>query len=196
MGWSGRRDLNPRPLHPQCSALPDCATPRSRAVYHRCPAPIPVILCEVAGSRRLTRHPARSRGISSVWREILRQNGRSAILDGAKRRPSGRGARMPRVTTLRFAQNDGGTARCESPSGGAKCGGRASHGWRARSVHGCIYSVRRTSHRQTATGRSYSRSMTCWSSRARVLSSAALAGGLLASSLSLRRAPSMVKPFS
>ena len=29
--WSGRRDLNPRPLHPQCSALPDCATPRCRA---------------------------------------------------------------------------------------------------------------------------------------------------------------------
>ena len=26
--WSGRRDLNPRPLDPQSSALPDCATPR------------------------------------------------------------------------------------------------------------------------------------------------------------------------
>ena len=26
--WSGRPDLNRRPLHPQCSALPDCATPR------------------------------------------------------------------------------------------------------------------------------------------------------------------------
>ena len=26
---SGRRDLNPRPLPPQGSALPDCATPRS-----------------------------------------------------------------------------------------------------------------------------------------------------------------------
>ncbi len=26
--WSGRRDLNPRPLAPQASALPGCATPR------------------------------------------------------------------------------------------------------------------------------------------------------------------------
>ncbi len=26
--WSGRQDLNLRPLHPQCSALPGCATPR------------------------------------------------------------------------------------------------------------------------------------------------------------------------
>src|SRR5713226_6378797 len=28
MLWSGRRDLNPRPLAPQASALPGCATPR------------------------------------------------------------------------------------------------------------------------------------------------------------------------
>src|SRR5438876_10223119 len=27
--WSGRRDLNPRPLAPQASALPGCATPRT-----------------------------------------------------------------------------------------------------------------------------------------------------------------------
>ena len=38
--WSGWPDLNRRPLHPQCSALPDCAT--SRIVYqpgrlHQCP---------------------------------------------------------------------------------------------------------------------------------------------------------------
>ncbi len=26
--WSGRKDLNLRPLQPHCSALPDCATPR------------------------------------------------------------------------------------------------------------------------------------------------------------------------
>ena len=26
--WSERRDLNPRPLHPQYSALPGCATLR------------------------------------------------------------------------------------------------------------------------------------------------------------------------
>ena len=26
--WSGRRDSNPRPLGPEPSALPDCATPR------------------------------------------------------------------------------------------------------------------------------------------------------------------------
>ncbi len=29
--WSGRLDLNQRPLHPQCSALPDCATARTRS---------------------------------------------------------------------------------------------------------------------------------------------------------------------
>src|SRR5256885_1075393 len=29
MLWSGRRDLNPRPLAPQASALPGCATPRT-----------------------------------------------------------------------------------------------------------------------------------------------------------------------
>ena len=28
VNWSGRRDLNPRPLDPQSSALPGCATPR------------------------------------------------------------------------------------------------------------------------------------------------------------------------
>ena len=26
--WSGREDLNLRPPHPQCGALPGCATPR------------------------------------------------------------------------------------------------------------------------------------------------------------------------
>ncbi len=28
--WSGRQDLNLRPLVPQTSALPDCATPRTK----------------------------------------------------------------------------------------------------------------------------------------------------------------------
>ena len=31
--WSERRDLNPRPLHPQCSALPGCATLRPNVEY-------------------------------------------------------------------------------------------------------------------------------------------------------------------
>ncbi len=31
--WSGRRDLNSRPLHPQRSALPDCATARPICLY-------------------------------------------------------------------------------------------------------------------------------------------------------------------
>ena len=31
---SGRRDLNPRPLQPHCSALPDCATSRGRQTIH------------------------------------------------------------------------------------------------------------------------------------------------------------------
>ena len=31
--WSERRDLNPRPLHPQCSALPGCATLRQGPIY-------------------------------------------------------------------------------------------------------------------------------------------------------------------
>ena len=32
--WSGRRDLNPRPLAPQASALPVCATPRPWKARH------------------------------------------------------------------------------------------------------------------------------------------------------------------
>ena len=31
--WSGRQDLNLRPLDPQSSALPDCATPRIWKLY-------------------------------------------------------------------------------------------------------------------------------------------------------------------
>ena len=36
MIWSGRQDLNLRPLVPQTSALPDCATPRTKqgGIYH------------------------------------------------------------------------------------------------------------------------------------------------------------------
>src|SRR5438552_17746432 len=42
--WSGRRDLNPRPLDPQSSALPGCATPRrssnrTQGRIHACVAP-------------------------------------------------------------------------------------------------------------------------------------------------------------
>lgn len=33
--WSGRQDSNLRPPHPQCDALPGCATPRPR-VGHIC----------------------------------------------------------------------------------------------------------------------------------------------------------------
>lgn len=33
--WSGRLDLNQRPLHPQCSALPDCATARQTYIKAR-----------------------------------------------------------------------------------------------------------------------------------------------------------------
>src|SRR5205823_9322672 len=36
--WSGRLDLNQRPLAPQASALPGCATPRKRrGKYHPTP---------------------------------------------------------------------------------------------------------------------------------------------------------------
>jgi hypothetical protein len=44
--WSGRQDLNLRPLVPQTSALPDCATPRCKTDWVniisalRCQAPI------------------------------------------------------------------------------------------------------------------------------------------------------------
>ena len=31
--WSGWPDLNRRPLHPQCSALPGCATSRNCCYY-------------------------------------------------------------------------------------------------------------------------------------------------------------------
>ena len=33
--WSGRQDLNLRPLAPHASALPDCATPRERESIQR-----------------------------------------------------------------------------------------------------------------------------------------------------------------
>lgn len=45
-------------------------------------------------------------GSSNFANEILRQNGRIAILDGACAAPRGRGAWMLRVTALRYAQND------------------------------------------------------------------------------------------
>ena len=32
--WSEWRDSNPRPLHPQCSALPGCATLRRLPIIH------------------------------------------------------------------------------------------------------------------------------------------------------------------
>ena len=35
--WSGRRDLNPRPLRPERSALPNCATPRGASRLYRTP---------------------------------------------------------------------------------------------------------------------------------------------------------------
>ena len=35
--WSERRDSNPRPLHPQYSALPGCATLRPRPSYTGAP---------------------------------------------------------------------------------------------------------------------------------------------------------------
>ena len=34
--WSGREDLNFRPLEPHSSALPDCATPRLRKLSLTC----------------------------------------------------------------------------------------------------------------------------------------------------------------
>src|SRR5665811_1350613 len=33
--WSGRSDSNARPPEPHSGALPGCATPRGRRVYHR-----------------------------------------------------------------------------------------------------------------------------------------------------------------
>ena len=33
--WSRRRDLNPRPLGPEPSALPNCATPRLRCILYQ-----------------------------------------------------------------------------------------------------------------------------------------------------------------
>jgi hypothetical protein len=37
--WSGRLDSNQRPPEPHSGALPGCATPRRRRVYHRHPPP-------------------------------------------------------------------------------------------------------------------------------------------------------------
>ena len=54
---SGRRDLNPRPLDPQSSALPNCATSRSRrapgaTAAHRVPDPRVGSPCPVDAPRR------------------------------------------------------------------------------------------------------------------------------------------------
>lgn len=57
--WSERRDLNPRPLHPQCSALPSCATLRSvaAAMLPSCrraaPAMAALYLSSIGGGNRL-----------------------------------------------------------------------------------------------------------------------------------------------
>ena len=37
IGWSGRLDLNQRPLAPEASALPGCATPRRQTFHPCCP---------------------------------------------------------------------------------------------------------------------------------------------------------------
>ncbi len=37
--WSRRRDLNSRPLGPEPSALPSCATPRLQRILYQTPAP-------------------------------------------------------------------------------------------------------------------------------------------------------------
>ena len=57
--WSGRRDLNPRPLGPEPSALPSCATPRYNwAIYiigvNRQREFCTVIGCGTADKRRCT----------------------------------------------------------------------------------------------------------------------------------------------
>ena len=63
--WSGRRDLNPRPLDPQSSALPDCATARTGAWFspgaadRRCRKPRKRLGGSTAGTRQ---GPAGNRG--------------------------------------------------------------------------------------------------------------------------------------
>lgn len=80
--WSGRRDSNPRPLRPERSALPDCATPRLSG-----PADI-----HVAGKKRLSREGRAMQG-NSASREFSRSAGPARrVHSAARRRASVRGA--------------------------------------------------------------------------------------------------------
>src|SRR5690625_1509187 len=58
--WSGWRDLNPRPLRPERSALPSCATPRY------CPAILADAPGTVAGATRERHQTTRALGIAVV----------------------------------------------------------------------------------------------------------------------------------
>ena len=79
--WSGRPDLNRRPPHPQCDALPDCATPRTS----RCARP-PWIL-QPGGLRRAgVRRIVRCAGSCPRMRSILKR---------ARRARGGRWGRTP-----------------------------------------------------------------------------------------------------
>src|SRR5579885_1117956 len=59
-GWSGRRDLNPRPSAPKADALPDCATPRLFLIVQEdhtpqgCPTS--TILCATHSIARISRN--------------------------------------------------------------------------------------------------------------------------------------------
>ena len=56
--WSGRSDSNARPPEPHSGALPGCATPRGRRVYHPAPHALRRSAAGAAGVRRSSRRVA------------------------------------------------------------------------------------------------------------------------------------------
>lgn len=113
--WSERRDLNPRPLHPQCSALPSCATlrPVAAAMLPSCrraaPAMAALYLNGISGGNRLaaaeTCRNSRTIRCRRGWRAGLRARraGFSVVPASRRRtcRPQPAQAQVPAHRCLR-----------------------------------------------------------------------------------------------
>src|SRR4029079_8787500 len=91
-GWSGRRDLNPRPYRPERYALPSCATPRPKA---RMPSPGMI----AAGRPNRTPGPA-DRGVVTLSPEYSAEGSCTALLGASRGLTVTNRARARRNRTL------------------------------------------------------------------------------------------------
>src|SRR6266567_1419568 len=76
VGWSGRRDSNPRPSAPKADALPDCATPRRcNCIAKGLPpaASQSLVPCEVKSSKSAVNQPVQEPQEENHWQ---REDGR------------------------------------------------------------------------------------------------------------------------